>query len=158
ERRDACAARADALGERALRIELDLELAREVLLGEQLVLAHVGRDHPLDLLGLEQKAQARAVDARVVGDDGEILHPGLADRLDQLLGDAAQAEAAGADQHAVLEQAGERRLGVRINLFHETRPQPRYGIAQFLYPGPRSAIKRPRARSAIKRPRARSAS
>ena len=58
---NARAAGADALGKRALRIELDLELAREILLGEQLVLAHVGRDHLLDLLGFEQKAQARAV-------------------------------------------------------------------------------------------------
>ena len=35
ERRDAGAASADALGQRALRIEFDLELAGEILLREQ---------------------------------------------------------------------------------------------------------------------------
>jgi len=44
EGRNAGAAGADALGQRALRIELDLELAGEELLGEGLVLADVGRD------------------------------------------------------------------------------------------------------------------
>ena len=49
EGRDAGAAGADALGQRALRVELDLELAGEKLLREHLVLADVGRDHLLDL-------------------------------------------------------------------------------------------------------------
>ena len=40
---DARAAGAAALGQRALRVELDLELALEVELGEGLVLADVGR-------------------------------------------------------------------------------------------------------------------
>ena len=39
EGRNAGAAGADALGQRALRIELDLELAGEILRGEHLVLA-----------------------------------------------------------------------------------------------------------------------
>ena len=137
EGRDARAAGADAFGERALRIEFDLEFAREILLGEQLVLAHVGRDHLLDLLGLQQQAEPRAVDACIVGDDGEVLHPGIADRRNQHLGDAAKAEAAGTDQHAVLEHARERRLGVGIDLLHERKPShPRCRIVQFLYPGP----------------------
>ena len=122
EGRDAGAAGADALGQRALRVEFDLQFAGEVLLREQLVLADVGRDHLLDLLGLQQQAEARAVDAGVVGDDGEVLHPGVADGEDQRLGDAAQAETAGADQHAVLEQAGQRRLGVGIDLLHALKP------------------------------------
>ena len=83
-----------------------------------LVLADIGRDHLLDLPRLEQQAEAGAVDAGIVGDDGEVLHAGVADRLDQRLRDAAQAEAAGHDQHAVLEHAGERRLCVGIDFLH----------------------------------------
>ena len=49
EAADARAAGADALGEGALRVELDLELAREELALELLVLAHVAGDHLLDL-------------------------------------------------------------------------------------------------------------
>ena len=70
---DAGAAGADALGQRALRIEFELEFAGEKLLLEHLVLADIGRDHFLDLPGFEQNARARPVDAGVVGDDGQIL-------------------------------------------------------------------------------------
>src|SRR5262245_11487287 len=70
ERRDAGTAGADTLGERALRIELDLQFASEILLRESLVLPDIGRDHLLDLLGVEQQAKADPVDAAVVGDDG----------------------------------------------------------------------------------------
>ncbi len=69
EGRDAGAAGADALGQGPLRVELELELAGEELLGEELVLADVRTDHLVDLLGLQQDAEARAVDAGVVGDD-----------------------------------------------------------------------------------------
>ncbi len=51
---------------------------------------------------------------------GQVLDAGIADRVDQRLGNAAQPEAAGHDHHAVLQQAGERRFGVRIDLVHET--------------------------------------
>ena len=66
ERRDAGAAGADALGQRALRVELDLQLAGEVLAGERLVFADIGADHLADLPGLQQQAEAGVVDAGVV--------------------------------------------------------------------------------------------
>jgi hypothetical protein len=69
ERRDARAAGAQLLGQRALRREFELEFAGQVLALELLVLADVGRDHLLDLARREQLAEAEAVDARVVGDD-----------------------------------------------------------------------------------------
>ena len=94
EGRDAGAAGADALGERALRIEFELELAGEVLLGEQLVLAHIGRDHLADLARLEQPAEPDAVDAGIVGDEGQVLRARITNRLDQRLRNAAQAEPA----------------------------------------------------------------
>src|SRR3546814_2621911 len=46
---NAGAARANAFGERALRIELELELSRKIEFGEKLVLDDVGRDHLTDL-------------------------------------------------------------------------------------------------------------
>src|SRR5208282_5128956 len=57
EGRDAGAAGADALGERALRVELDLKLAGEVLLRKGLVFPDIGSDHFLDLPGVEQNAE-----------------------------------------------------------------------------------------------------
>ena len=41
--------------------------------------------------------EAEVVDAAVVRDDGEVLRPELAQRADAVLGDAAEAEAAGED-------------------------------------------------------------
>ena len=119
EGRNAGAAGANALGERALRIEFDLQFAGEILLGESLVLADIGRDHLPDLPGFEQDAEADAVDAGIVGDDGEVFHPGIADGEDQRFRNAAQPEAAGHDHHAVLEHPGERGPRVGIDLVHE---------------------------------------
>ena len=118
ERRNAGAARADALGERALGIEFDLKLAREVLLRERLVLAHVRRDHLLDLFGIEQQPEAYAIDPAIVGDDRQALDPGLTDRIDQGFGNATQPEAAGHDQHAVPQQPVKRRPGVWVDFSH----------------------------------------
>jgi hypothetical protein len=52
----------------------------------------------LDLPRLQQLAEAEAVDAGVVGDHGQVLHAAVAQRVDQRLGDAAQAEAADGQQ------------------------------------------------------------
>src|SRR5207237_115775 len=79
EGRDTGAAGADALGQRALRVEFELQLAGEVLLREQLVLADIGRDHLFDLPRLQQPAQPDAVDARIVGDDRQALDAGIAE-------------------------------------------------------------------------------
>ncbi len=70
---DAGAARAQPLGERALRGQLDGELTGEVLPAELLVLPDVGRDDPGDPAGLEQQAEPGAVDAAVVGHDGQVV-------------------------------------------------------------------------------------
>ncbi len=101
ERRDAGAARAQALGERALRRELDLELAREVLPLELLVLADVARDHLRDLLVPEQRPEPEVVDPAVVRHDGEALGAELAQRADAVLGDSAEPEAAREERRAV---------------------------------------------------------
>ena len=77
EGRDTGAAGADALGQRALRIEFEFQFAGEILLREQLVLADIGRDHLLDLPRLQQPAEADAVDAGIVGDDRQTLDAGI---------------------------------------------------------------------------------
>src|SRR5262249_38531831 len=91
---DARAAGAAALGQRALRVEFYLELALEIELGEGLVLADVGRDHPLHLPGLEQQPQPFAVDAGIVADARQILDARLLHGADQLVVVPDQAVAA----------------------------------------------------------------
>ena len=70
---NAGAAGAQLLGERALRREVQVELAGEHLPLEFLVLADVRRDHLLHLAGLEQQPHAEIVDAGVVADDRQSL-------------------------------------------------------------------------------------
>jgi hypothetical protein len=94
-----------------LRVELELQLAREILLLEQFILADIGRDHLADLPRLKQLPQAEIVGPRVVGDNGEVLHARRPDLRDQALGIADEAEAARHDRHPVPEQPLERRFG-----------------------------------------------
>ena len=99
---DAGAAGADALGQRALRVELELELAGEVLPLER----SCSRRRRSEIIFLicrvsQQQAEAEVVDAAVVRDDVRSLTPAVAHGADQLLGNAAQAEAAGHQHHAV---------------------------------------------------------
>src|SRR6185503_11937507 len=69
EARNSRAARAHALGERALRREFDLDLAGQELSLELLVLADIGRDHLLHLPGPKQLAEPLIVDAGIVRGD-----------------------------------------------------------------------------------------
>src|SRR5690606_2414799 len=95
------AAGAHLLRQGALGGEDHFQLAAHHLLFEQFVLAHVGGHHGPDLLVLQEDAEAEAVDAAVVGYHGQALHAHFLDLLDQVLGDAANAEAAGNHGHAV---------------------------------------------------------
>ena len=82
EPRNAGAARAHPLGERALGAELDFELAGEILPLELLVLADVGRDHLLHLSRPQQLADALIVDPGLVRREGEVLDPAGDDRVE----------------------------------------------------------------------------
>ena len=86
ERRDADAAGAQPLGERALRGQLDLELAVQVLALELLVLPDVRGDHPADPLVLEQDPEAPVVDAAVVARRLEVGDARVVDRRMSTLG------------------------------------------------------------------------
>src|SRR5260370_1063940 len=79
----------------------DFTSGGEELLGEQLVHADIGRVRLADLPSVQQPAQHDAVEAGIVGDDGEVLDPGIADRIRQGLGHAAETKTAGHDHHAV---------------------------------------------------------
>src|SRR5262249_37059632 len=118
EGRDSRAACPDSLGERSLRIQLELQLARQILLGKELVFADVGRDHFLNLATLEQMPEAEAVRARVVGDDGQTLNPGCPNLGDEAFRVADQPEAAAHDGHAVAQQPVERGARRIVDLVH----------------------------------------
>ena len=121
EARDPRAARAQLLRQRSLRDQLQLELAREHLPLELLVLADIRRDHLLHLPRLQQQTHAETIHARIVAHDGEPFHAAVDQRRDQVLGDAAETEASRGDRHVVVEQTGERGLGVGKNFAHEER-------------------------------------
>ena len=114
--RDARAARAQPLGERALRDQLEFEFTRQHLALELLVLADVGGHHLFHLPGGEQNPHAEAIHARVVADDGEAFHAAVVQRGDEIFRNAAQPEPARSDRHVVVKQAGKRGLGVRSKL------------------------------------------
>src|SRR6202012_3378500 len=92
---DAGAAGAQPLGERALRAQLDLELPRQELLLEDLVLADVARDHLLDLALREQHTEALFGRAAVVRHDREVSRVAPVQLADAVLGVAREPKAAG---------------------------------------------------------------
>src|SRR5690242_1438832 len=100
---NARAAGTEALAERALRVQLDLQLAAKHKLLEELVLPDVGRDHFLDLALLEEQTDAEVIHAGVIADDGEVLRAFAANGGDEVLRDAAEAEATHEYGGAVVE-------------------------------------------------------
>jgi hypothetical protein len=110
---DPGAARAQFLGQRSLRRELDLQLAGEVLTLEDLVLTDVGADHLGDLPGLEQDPEPVVVDAAVVGDHREVGGALGAERRDRRLRYARQAETADHERRTVGD-VGDRLGGVGV--------------------------------------------
>ena len=71
---DAGSTGADALGQGSLRVEFEHQFLREILAFELAILADVGRHHLADLPRRQQQSEPEAIDACVVGDDGEIAH------------------------------------------------------------------------------------
>jgi hypothetical protein len=102
------------------------------LLGKEFVLADIGRDHFPDLARFEQRAEANAIDAGIVGNDGQILGTRRFDRGDQCLGDAAEAEAARHYDHAIFQQSGHGRACVRIDLLQSLSSLVFVGAAALL--------------------------
>ncbi|MNE30770.1 hypothetical protein D3C80_1243040 [compost metagenome] len=103
ERRDAGAACAHFFGEGALRGQFHFQLAAEQLALELGVFADIGSDHLADLVAFEQHAQAKAIDAAVVGHNRQALDATTLDFVDEVFRDAAQAETTGEYSHVVGE-------------------------------------------------------
>jgi hypothetical protein len=93
--------------------------AGEVHLFEDLVLAHVRRDHLPHLAVLEEGGDPEVVGARVVAHHGEVLRPLLVQGGDEVLGDPAQAEARHHDGGAVRD-VPDRRRRVLHHLVHDS--------------------------------------
>jgi hypothetical protein len=106
-----------------LGIELQLQFARQVELLEKPVFADVGADHLFDLTGGEQDAQAKVVDAAVVGDHRQLAGSGRANGGDQIFWNSTQPKSAGHDRHAVAEQAAERLARIIADLCRHGSPR-----------------------------------
>jgi hypothetical protein len=118
---DAGAGRADALGQVALRHQLELELAAAVQAVEHLAvgLAREAADDLAHAAGLEQRRQAGLAVARVVVDDGEVLGALLDEAVDEFVGNAGGAEAADENRGAVLDACQRLRDRARDLVDHE---------------------------------------
>src|SRR5690606_29902792 len=92
--------------------------ARQELPLELLVLADVAGDHLADLSRLEQSAEAEAVDAGVVRDHREVLAAGVAQRIDERLGDTTEPEPTDRQQLTVVDQTVQSLRGCGVELVH----------------------------------------
>src|SRR6185437_3104591 len=90
-----------ALGERALRYQIEFELAFQHQSFEQLVLADVAAGVGDDHSGLQHAAHSAAVNAHVVADGAEVCGAAAHEGVDEVFGDSAQAEAAEHDGGSV---------------------------------------------------------
>ena len=111
---EAHAAGADALDQRALRDELDLDLARDHLRLGFGVEPDVRGDEALDRAGADELADPPAGPGGVVGDDGEMLRAAADQRVDQPMGRAGAHEAADQEPRAVGYQRRGRIGGDRV--------------------------------------------
>ena len=92
-----------AFCEGSLRYQFYLELAREHLAFELVVLAHIGTNHFANLPRLQEKSEAKTVDAGVVGDAGKVAAPAQPEGRNEVLGDATEAKTTNHKRHAVCE-------------------------------------------------------
>ena len=103
-----------------MRAEFDFELTCQILPLELLVLADIGGDHFLDLLSTEQLADTLVIDPGVIRYKCQTGNTAVANRIQQALGQPAQAETAAGDQDVVFKKTFKRRCSVGIKLFrHE---------------------------------------
>ncbi|GAB7109756.1 hypothetical protein JCM4814A_80710 [Streptomyces phaeofaciens JCM 4814] len=99
-RRDAAAARAQPLGQGALRCELNLRFPAEVLAGELHVLPDVGRRDPTDPAEVEEDAESGPVHTVLVGEDLQAIGLLLGQCRDQEVRDLRESEPADGERAA----------------------------------------------------------
>ena len=141
EGRDAGAAGAQPLGQRALRGQLDLQLAGEVEPGQLLVAADERADRAADPAGVEQHAERLVVDAAVVGDRGEVAGALLEQRVDERDRDTAEPEPADGERGAVGD-VGDGLAGRGHDLVHARAPIGSAACGRASIACPRSAGRR----------------
>ncbi len=73
-----------------LRSKLDFKLAAKVLTLKLLVFADVRRDHPLDLLRLQQEAEAKVVHASIVAHNGQAFDFALEQASNKVFRDSTE--------------------------------------------------------------------
>jgi hypothetical protein len=103
-----------------LRRQYQFQFARQHLALELLVLTHVAGDDFLHLPRLQQKPHAEIIDAGVVADDGQVLGAAVDQCLDEIFRDAAEAESACGNGHAVLQQALQCSGCIGVDFFHRS--------------------------------------
>ncbi len=104
----------------SLRVELDLQLATEILPANSCS-AHVGRDHLPDLACVQKLAEPTPSMPALFETTVRPLTPRReAHRLDQLVRDAAEAEAAAHHHHGRRAGGRQGRGGIRVDLLHRT--------------------------------------
>ena len=108
EARDPGATGAHAFCQRALRREFQLQLAAHVLALKLSVLPDITGDHLANLPGLQQEPKPPVINASIVGDAGQLAGAGIPERHDEVLRNAAQAESAHRNAHAILDDACKR--------------------------------------------------
>ena len=113
---NAGASRAHAFGKRALRAELDLQLARKKLSLKLDVFAHVAGDHLLHLPRPQEQPKAPVIHAGVVAGNGQVAHAGVAQGCDQRLGNPAQAKSPNSQQHPIPHNVAQSSVHVRPQL------------------------------------------
>ena len=127
---------AQSLGQGALRVELDGDLAGEHLLLEIRVAADEAADDTRDLSLLQQDRQPASLVAAVVRHDRELLAAAGSERDDQRLGVADEAEATDRDRGSILhvEQRGLGRLEHFARGAHAAMMQPLMAAVQTTLP------------------------
>jgi len=115
---DASATCTELFRERALRGELKLEFAGQILALKLFVFADVRRDHLTDLPGGKQQSKAKAIDAGIVGNAGEVAHARVSERGDQGFWNAAEAESAHGDHLSIFDDIGQRGACAREDFAH----------------------------------------
>ena len=103
KRGNAGASRAQPFAQGPLWIQFHLQFTAQDQLLEEFVFPDISGDHFLDLALLEQHANPKIIDPRVVAHDGQVLRAFPADSRDKVFRDAAEAEAAHEYRGAVAE-------------------------------------------------------
>src|SRR2546430_4594406 len=103
KRGNAGTSRAQPFAQGPLWIQFHLQFTAQDQLLEEFVFPDISGDHFLDLALLEQHANPKIIDPRVVAHDGQVLRAFPADSRDKVFRDAAEAEAAHEYRGAVAE-------------------------------------------------------